>query len=118
MAIHDVKRGQSVGYNQAWVAPRDTRVGVVPIGYADGYRRALSNRGTVLLNGHRVSVAGIVTMDMTMIDVTDVPCEIGDVATLIGRDGEKAMDFGLGHGKSEDAGQSLQRAADHAGEES
>jgi alanine racemase len=51
----------------------------------------LSNRGIVLLNGQRVPVAGIVTMDMTMVDVTDVRCEIGDVATLIGRDGDDVL---------------------------
>ncbi|MDQ3520463.1 MAG: hypothetical protein M3466_18945, partial [Gemmatimonadota bacterium] len=60
------------------------RIATLAIGYADGYRRALSNRGSALLNGKRVPVAGLVTMDMTMLDVTDVPCEVGDVATLIG----------------------------------
>ena len=67
------------------------RIATLGIGYADGYRRALSNRGVVLLNGSRARVAGIVTMDMTMIDVTDVACAVGDVATLIGRDGADVL---------------------------
>jgi alanine racemase len=62
------------------------------IGYADGYPRVLGNRGTVLVRGRRAPVVGVVTMDMTMIDVTDAPCEIGDMATLIGRDGSESID--------------------------
>jgi alanine racemase len=65
----------------------------LPLGYADGYRRSFSNKASVLLNGRRAPVAGLVTMDMTMIDVTDLPCEIGDVATLVGRDGEDIITF-------------------------
>jgi alanine racemase len=61
------------------------------IGYADGYRRALSNIGTVLVRGRRAHVVGVVTMDMTMIDVTDIECEIGDAATLIGADGDELL---------------------------
>ena len=60
-------------------------------GYADGYRRSLGNKGTVLVNGKRAQVVGTVTMDMTMVDVTGIPCERGDVATLIGADGEEAI---------------------------
>ena len=74
------------------VGPR--RIATLPLGYADGYRRALSNRGTALLRGARVPVAGIVTMDMTMLDVTDVPCELGDVVTLAGCDGGTRIDVG------------------------
>jgi alanine racemase len=81
--VHD---GDTVSYGATWRARGTRRVATLGVGYADGYRRALSNRGVVLLNGKRVAVAGIVTMDMTMIDVTDVPCDVGDVATLIGRD--------------------------------
>jgi alanine racemase len=66
-------------------------VATLGIGYADGYRRASSNRGVVLIRGQRAPVAGIVTMDMVMIDVTDIACEVGDVATLIGRDGDALL---------------------------
>jgi alanine racemase len=85
--LRTVSDGDTVSYGATWRARGTRRVATLGIGYADGYRRALSNRGIVLLNGQRVPVAGIVTMDMTMVDVTDVRCEIGDVATLIGRDG-------------------------------
>ena len=58
------------------------------IGYADGYRRGLGNRAHALMRGERVPVVGHVTMDMTMVDVTDKPCATGDVVTLLGRDGD------------------------------
>src|SRR4029077_16022543 len=67
------------------------RIATLAIGYADGYRRALSNIGTVLVHGQRARVAGFVTMEMTMIDGTDVACEIGDVATLVGSDGDDQL---------------------------
>jgi alanine racemase len=51
----------------------------------------LSNRGVALVRGQRVRIAGIVTMDMVMLDVTDVACEVGDVATLLGRDGNELL---------------------------
>ncbi len=89
--LRTVSDGDTVSYGATWRARGTRRVATLGIGYADGYRRALSNRGVVLLNGQRVPVAGIVTMDMTMIDVTDAPCEIGDVATLIGRDGDDVL---------------------------
>jgi alanine racemase len=89
--LRTVNDGDSVSYGATWRARGRRRIATLGIGYADGYRRALSNRGSVLLNGRRVPVAGIVTMDMTMLDVTDVSCEIGDVATLIGRDGDAVL---------------------------
>ncbi|MBA3558192.1 MAG: alanine racemase [Gemmatimonadaceae bacterium] len=79
-----VEAGETVSYDATYHAVGRRRIATLAIGYADGYRRALSNRGSALLNGKRVPVAGLVTMDMTMLDVTDVPCEIGDIATLIG----------------------------------
>jgi len=89
--LRTVSDGDTVSYGATWRARGARRIATLGIGYADGYRRALSNRGTVLLNGQRVPVVGIVTMDMTMVDVTDVQCEIGDVATLIGRDGKDVL---------------------------
>lgn len=87
--------GESVSYDATYSVtgggPR--RIATLSIGYADGYRRSLSNRGTVLIRGAPAPVAGRVTMDMTMVDVTDIECEVGDVATLIGRDGAKLLDL-------------------------
>lgn len=83
--------GDSVSYDATWRATRETWIATIGLGYADGYRRALSNRGEALLHGRRVPVVGNVTMDMTMLDVTDVPSAAGDVATLIGRDGGQLL---------------------------
>lgn len=87
-----VAAGESVSYDATYRADRERRVATLAIGYADGYRRALSGCGTVLLHGRCASVLGLVTMDMTMIDVTDIPCAVGDVATLIGRDGSTVLE--------------------------
>jgi alanine racemase len=89
--VRTVSDGETVSYGATWRARGPRRIATLGVGYADGYRRALSNRGVALLHGRRVPVAGIVTMDMTMLDVTDVPCAIGDVATLIGRDGDDVL---------------------------
>ena len=89
--IHAVPDGDSVSYDATYTAAGDRRIATLAIGYADGYRRALSNRGVALLHGRRVPIAGLVTMDMTMIDVTNVPCEIGDVASLVGADGDERL---------------------------
>jgi alanine racemase len=89
--LRTVPDGDTVSYGATWRGRGDRRIATLGIGYADGYRRALSNCGLALVRGQRVAVAGKVTMDMIMIDVTDVPCEIGDVATLIGRDGDELV---------------------------
>jgi alanine racemase len=90
--LRTVPSGDTVSYDGTFRAESDCRIATLAIGYADGYRRALSNRGSVLVRGRRAPVTGVVTMDMTMIDVTDIPCEIGDVATLIGADGDDRID--------------------------
>ena len=84
--LRDVRVGESVSYGGSWTAARHARVATLAVGYADGYRRSLGNRGIALVRGARAPVVGTVTMDMTMIDVTGVVCAPGDVVTLIGRD--------------------------------
>lgn len=84
-ALKKVPRGQSVSYGATWIAPRDSNIAVVPVGYADGYLRALSSRGEVFLNGARCLVVGRVTMDQIMVDVSGVSSQIGDEVTLFGR---------------------------------
>lgn len=93
--LHDVATGDTVGYDGAYVAPGPRRIATVNVGYADGYRRALGNRGYMLVRGHRAPIAGWVTMDMTMLDVTDCGAELGDVATAIGTD-EAAPGMAIG----------------------
>jgi alanine racemase len=91
VALHDIGDGETVSYEASYRAVGPRRIATVALGYADGYRRALSNRGSALVAGRRVPVAGVVTMDMTMLDVTGVPCAIGDVATFIGGEGDAAL---------------------------
>jgi alanine racemase len=86
--VRVVQEGDSVGYDATWHAPRAGRVATVSLGYADGYRRGLGNRTQAVLRGQRIPVVGMVTMDMTMVDVTDKQCSVGDVVTLLGRDGD------------------------------
>lgn len=89
--VRTVPDGAGVSYEETWHARGPRRIATLSIGYADGYRRALSNRGIVLVNGVRAVVAGLVTMDMTMVDVTAAACEPGDVATLIGAAGPDCL---------------------------
>jgi alanine racemase len=92
--MRSTRDGETVSYDGTWTSKGRRRIATVPVGYADGYRRILSNHGMGLLRGKRVPVAGNVTMDMTMFDVTSVPCEIGDVITMIGRDGDDEISVG------------------------
>ena len=89
--IHDLNVGDSVSYDATWTATKPTRVATLSVGYADGYRRSLGNVGTVLIGGRRARIVGTVTMDMTMVDVTDIPCKRFDLATMIGRDGDEMI---------------------------
>jgi alanine racemase len=78
----------SISYGRRFVTPRETLVASVPVGYADGYCRALTNKGEALVRGRRARVAGTVCMDWIMLDVTDIPdVAVGDEVTLLGCDG-------------------------------
>lgn len=87
--LREIPAGASVSYGRTWIAPRRTRVATLSVGYADGYPRLLSNRGAaVLIGGRRCALLGRVTMDLVMVDVTDVPeVSLGEEAVLIGRQG-------------------------------
>jgi alanine racemase len=88
-----VERGATVGYGRTWAAARPSRIALVMCGYADGYRRIFGNRAHVILHGRRAPVVGRVAMDMCMVDATAVPAtQPGDVATLLGRDGDERVD--------------------------
>jgi alanine racemase len=85
--IQPVKAGATVGYGQTWRAPRDTRIGLVPIGYADGYPRCLSNQGVMIVQGQPCPVAGRVSMDLTTIDLSNAPhAVLGDEVTILDPD--------------------------------
>ena len=88
VALREIAPGESVSYNATFRAARPTRIALLPVGYADGYNRLLSSRGEVLIRGKRARIAGRVTMDQTMIDVTDIPdAAVGDEVVLIGEQG-------------------------------
>ena len=87
--VAEVEAGEGVSYGLTWRAERPSRVGLAPVGYADGWRRALGNAGSVLLNAARCPMVGRVCMDQFLIDVTDQPSAVeGTVVTLLGADGE------------------------------
>src|SRR5262249_54275761 len=88
--LRDVPEGAGGGYGSRFVTKRASRIGVIAAGYGDGMHRSLGNRGSVLLHGKLAPIVGIVSMDVTMIDVTDVPeTQVGDVATIYGTDGKQ-----------------------------
>jgi alanine racemase len=92
MQLRTIQPGDSVSYNRTFVATRKTRIAVLPIGYADGYNRRLSNKAFALIKGRRAPVVGLVCMDMTMVDVTDIgSVQAGEEVTLIGKQGAEAI---------------------------
>ena len=92
ISIRNVPTGAGVGYNATFVAKRPTRIGVLAAGYGDGIHRSLGNRGNVLLRGKLAPIVGIISMDVTMIDVTDIEgAEVGDVVTIHGTDGKETL---------------------------
>jgi len=86
--VKRLEKGAPVGYGATWQAPRETMLAVLPLGYADGYTRQLSNNADVLVGGRRCPLVGMVSMDAITVDVTDVPgAKVGDEAVLIGAQG-------------------------------
>jgi alanine racemase len=90
--VREVPPGSTVGYGATHVAGGWERWATLSIGYGDGFPRALGNCGAALVRGRRVPIIGRISMDMTVVDVTTVPeVQVGDVATLIGRDGSEEL---------------------------
>ncbi|USD42594.1 alanine racemase [Vibrio sp. SCSIO 43135] len=86
IAVRDVKAGESVGYGGTWTSERDTKVGVIAIGYGDGYPRTAPNGTPVLVNGRKVPIAGRVSMDMLTVDLgPEAHDNVGDEAVLWGQ---------------------------------
>jgi alanine racemase len=92
-SLRTLQAGETVGYGRTFVAERETRLGLLPVGYADGYNRLLSNGGYVLVRGEKAAIAGRVSMDQTVVDVTEIPgVAIGDEVMLLGDQGEYSID--------------------------
>ncbi|MBS1786801.1 MAG: alanine racemase [Acidobacteria bacterium] len=90
--LKTVSPGTSLGYGSAFTTNRKSKIATLPIGYADGYRRALSNVGRVIIRGQFAPIVGRVSMDLTMLDVTDVPdVELGDKVLLMGEQNGQAI---------------------------
>ena len=90
--VKEVGAGNAVSYGGTYVTDGMTRIATIPVGYADGYPRQLSNKGWVLIHGKRAGILGRVCMDQFMVDVTEIPeAKAGDEVTLIGRDGEEVI---------------------------
>jgi alanine racemase len=87
--LKKVPAGTSISYGQTFVTERESLIATLPVGYADGYPRLLSNRGAALVRGKRAPVAGTVCMDLTMLDVTAIGnVQQGDEVILLGRQGD------------------------------
>ncbi len=96
--IHFVKKGESVGYNQGWVAPKDCRIGVIALGHADGIGRQYGNGvGKVKINNQEAPIIGNVCMDMLMIDLGSINCKTGTVVTFFDQDTTAAAFANLGN---------------------
>jgi len=92
MSLKDVKAGEFIGYGTTYLAVHPMKIAIVPVGYAEGYSRSLSNHGRVLIRGHRVGVIGIVNMNMLIADVSNIPEVVtGDEVVLIGKQGDLAI---------------------------
>lgn len=89
--IKTIDTGAEVSYGGTFKATKKTRVATIPVGYADGYPRCLSNIGKVIINGKFANIIGRVCMDQFMVDVTDIECNINDEVVLIGKQGEAEL---------------------------
>lgn len=90
--VKTVPAGTGIGYNATYVTDRTRTIATVPVGYGDGYPRAMSNKGQVLIHGKRAPIVGRVCMDQMMIDVTEVPeVKRGDMVTLMGIEGQEQI---------------------------
>lgn len=91
--VRTVEEGDCVGYGRAFAAQQETKIAVIPIGYADGFPRGLSDgKGHALIRGRRVPIVGRICMDQFTADVTEIPdIEVGDIVTLIGKDGAEEI---------------------------
>ena len=92
MSTKTVETGEFIGYGTTYMARENMKIATVPVGYSHGYSRSLSNQGRVLVNGERVSVVGIVNMNMMVLDITDIPdTKKGDEVVLIGDQGDYSI---------------------------
>ena len=87
--IKTIQPGESVGYGRTFVAERETRIAILPVGYFDGFARNYSEKGAVLISGKRAPIVGRICMNISMVDISAIPnLKIGDEVVLLGRSGD------------------------------
>lgn len=86
-----VQKGQGISYGHRFTTTKDTRIVTVPIGYGDGYRRALSNKGHVLIHGKKYPIVGVICMDQFMVDIGQDEAYVGDEVVLVGKQGDEEI---------------------------
>ncbi|MCI0469733.1 MAG: alanine racemase, partial [Nitrospirae bacterium] len=92
LAVRKLAANSPISYGRTFITKRESIVGILPIGYADGFNRGFSNNAEVIVNGKRAPVIGRICMDLTMIDLTDIQhVEDGDIVTIIGKDGGEGI---------------------------
>lgn len=89
--VKEIEKGTAVSYGGTFVADKKMKIATIPLGYGDGYRRSLSNKGYVLINGKKANILGRVCMDQFMVDVTDIDAKKDDEVVLIGKSGNKEI---------------------------
>ena len=90
--VKTLEAGREIGYGGTYTTQKSTVVATVPVGYADGYKRSLSNKFYVLIRGEKAPILGRICMDQMTVDVTDIPgVEVGDKVVLVGRDGQRQI---------------------------
>lgn len=93
LALRRLPSGTPISYGRTFITKRDSLIGVIPVGYADGFSRRFSNNAELLVRGKRVPVVGRVCMDLTMLDLTDIEqVEEGDEVVIIGKQGNESID--------------------------
>ena len=89
--IHKIKKGDSVGYNRGFIATKDSKVGIIPIGHADGISRSFGNgKASFIINNQEAKIVGNVCMDMLMVDVSKINCSEGDEVIIIDSNNQNA----------------------------
>ena len=89
--IKTIEKGTEVSYGGTFVADREMKIATIPLGYGDGYRRSLSNKGYVLINGKKANILGRICMDQFMVDVTDINASKDDEVVLLGKSGNEEI---------------------------
>ena len=90
--VKRVPAGTAISYGRTYITDAPADIATIPVGYADGWRRLMSNNGCVLVHGQRAPIVGRVCMDQFMVDVTGLGAKVGDMAVMLGRQGDEMID--------------------------